>query len=312
MISVKMIDSTQAVSKTIFREALLPMATYIPPASPKSTTSSPAARRRPSLESASSTLRPIFDKFDADGSGTVSVSELGKITSLMKLKLSPAELKKLVVEADADGSGEVSFDEFASLIRKQQAGGLGDIVVQANSMFGWLPSFSSWFGAGSSAPEEPVPQPSPTPPTGSFRQGGSVYGVPVQGRPFKPELLHADSMILALSDGKRESHSFRMGHAPREMLRGGAGIGVGPYEPAGVSISPQGRRAAGVASGTTSPISHRLNSSPNGCRQGSGMLGQRNNFSRDVAKFENGETLTIDMMAALRPWNKSTLETLEA
>ena len=56
-------------------------------------------------------LRPLFDQFDSDGSGSVDVSELTKIVTLMKLEMSPAEVKALVAEADEDGSGEISFDE---------------------------------------------------------------------------------------------------------------------------------------------------------------------------------------------------------
>ena len=69
------------------------------------------------------TLRPLFDQFDADRSGSVSVSELAKIVALMKLEISPSEVKALVAEADVDGSGEISFEEVrqpAPLARARQ------------------------------------------------------------------------------------------------------------------------------------------------------------------------------------------------
>ena len=63
-------------------------------------------------------LRPLFDQFDSDCSGSVDVSELTKIVMLMKLEMSPAEVKALVAEADEDGSGEISFDEVRATRRR--------------------------------------------------------------------------------------------------------------------------------------------------------------------------------------------------
>ena len=54
-------------------------------------------------------LRAIFNKFDEDGSGSVSVAELGNITKLMKLDLPSGELAKLIESADADRSGNVRY-----------------------------------------------------------------------------------------------------------------------------------------------------------------------------------------------------------
>ena len=178
----------------------------------------PMLQKQQSVAQFNQALRPIFAKFDSDESGTVSVSELGKITTLMKLSLSPAELSKLVADADTDGSGDVSFDEFATLIRKQQAkqqasgvgggggdgdGGLAGIVAQANSMFGWLPSFSSWFSSDTEEVIVPQVPPTPSTPLISKRARSPVHRSPSSPPAFQPESLHADSMIMALSDGRR-------------------------------------------------------------------------------------------------------------
>ena len=103
------------------------------------------------------------------------------------------------------------------------------------------------------------------------------------------------------------------------MLRGGAGIGVGPYEPGGVSISPQGRGAISSPEGrrsgntTPSPSFNRARELVSPSSHHANLMRQRtNSFTDDEAKFANGETLTIDMMASLRPWNRSTLDSMEA
>lgn len=56
-------------------------------------------------------LRPVFARFDADQSGSISITELGAVAKAMKLEMSHSELAKLMAEADTDGSGEISFDE---------------------------------------------------------------------------------------------------------------------------------------------------------------------------------------------------------
>ena len=102
-------------------------------------------------------LRPIFDRFDADGSGEISVAELRAVVKMMKLDMTPAELDELHREADTDGSGEIGFEEFVSALAKQggSAGGasFGGIVTNASSAFGFLNPFS-WF-----APKEKAPAP---------------------------------------------------------------------------------------------------------------------------------------------------------
>lgn len=58
-----------------------------------------------------SKLRPIFDKFDADGSGAVSLSEMSTIIAHLGMEVTSAQLRILMEEADPDRSGEIDFDE---------------------------------------------------------------------------------------------------------------------------------------------------------------------------------------------------------
>ena len=138
-------------------------------------------------------LRPIFDKFDEDQSGTVSVAEMGKMVKLLKLQLTVEQIQAMVAEADADGSGEVEFDEFVLVLRKQMEGGgtggaLLNVVSEAGSMFGWLNPLS-WFATTQAAvpdtPPAPV-TPAKTPP-GTAKSRGPVPSLsPQQGPPLSP------------------------------------------------------------------------------------------------------------------------------
>ena len=56
-------------------------------------------------------LKPVFAKFDADKSGSISTSEMSKIIKAVGIEMSEAELANMMKEADPDGSGEVDFEE---------------------------------------------------------------------------------------------------------------------------------------------------------------------------------------------------------
>ena len=87
------------------------MAAKVAAASPSS---SPGSRRprRPTLpttseESDSSDLRerlrPVFDRFDADGSGAISTSEMGAVCKAMQVEMTGAQMATMMSEADPDG-----------------------------------------------------------------------------------------------------------------------------------------------------------------------------------------------------------------
>ena len=64
-------------------------------------------------------LRPIFDKFDVDGSGMVSPDEIATMVKMLKMQMTDEQLVQLMVDADPDGSGEIDFDEFVAVLSKQ-------------------------------------------------------------------------------------------------------------------------------------------------------------------------------------------------
>ena len=70
-------------------------------------------------------LRPLFDQFDEDGSGSVSTDEVGKMAKSLNMEMSPGQLEELMIEADPDGSGEIEFEELVTVLKKQIKEGEG-------------------------------------------------------------------------------------------------------------------------------------------------------------------------------------------
>ncbi|KAI9090194.1 hypothetical protein DFS34DRAFT_377095 [Phlyctochytrium arcticum] len=64
------------------------------------------------------TSRLVFDKYDADGSDTINVSEFRKLCYDMGHFLSDQELALAIRMLDADGNGEISYKEFISWWQK--------------------------------------------------------------------------------------------------------------------------------------------------------------------------------------------------
>jgi Ca2+-binding EF-hand superfamily protein len=57
--------------------------------------------------------REIFDRIDADGSGTIDMEELGVALRRMgRTTVSAAEIREVMDEVDMDGDGQLDFDEF--------------------------------------------------------------------------------------------------------------------------------------------------------------------------------------------------------
>lgn len=91
-------------------------------------------------------LKPVFSKFDADKSGSISTAEMGKIVKAIGMEMSPDDIKKMMKDADPDGSGEVDFEEFVSVLKKQMKDGgqLADVFTTAGNFFGFLNPLT-WF-----------------------------------------------------------------------------------------------------------------------------------------------------------------------
>jgi len=67
-------------------------------------------------------LREVFNLFDIDHSGTITVDEIKKILGNSKDKSNPNgdiddnEWDKVLDEVDKDGNGEISFEEFKEMV----------------------------------------------------------------------------------------------------------------------------------------------------------------------------------------------------
>ncbi|KAF8040129.1 hypothetical protein BT93_B2376 [Corymbia citriodora subsp. variegata] len=76
-----------------------------------SRSSSMGSRYRSQIEE----LEQVFKKFDANGDGKISASELGSILSSLGHPETEEELAKMIREVDSDGDGFIDFDEFVEL-----------------------------------------------------------------------------------------------------------------------------------------------------------------------------------------------------
>lgn len=92
-----------------------------------------------------SSLRQVFDKFDADKSGFISTDEMRAVCEAMDVQLTPEQLSAMMVSADPDGSGEIDFEEFVVALKQQMESGgqLAEVVTSAGGFFGFNPW--SWF-----------------------------------------------------------------------------------------------------------------------------------------------------------------------
>ncbi|MED6173580.1 putative calcium-binding protein cml25 [Stylosanthes scabra] len=87
------------------------------------TTGTPLISRSPSLAMYTraefvSELEQVFKKFDVNGDGKISSSELGSIMGSLGQPASKEELDKMIREVDSDGDGFISLGEFIELNTK--------------------------------------------------------------------------------------------------------------------------------------------------------------------------------------------------
>ncbi|XP_042500679.1 polcalcin Syr v 3-like [Macadamia integrifolia] len=58
-------------------------------------------------------MEKIFKRFDANGDGKISSTELGETLKQLG-SVSPEDIKRMMAEIDTDGDGYISFQEFTS------------------------------------------------------------------------------------------------------------------------------------------------------------------------------------------------------
>jgi len=85
------------------------------------------------MTTAEQKLKEVFDSFDADKSGGISVDELGEAVMKMGIVLDKKKLDKMVAEFDADKSNNIEFSEFTQimLMAKEKASEFGDLITRS-------------------------------------------------------------------------------------------------------------------------------------------------------------------------------------
>ena len=68
----------------------------------------------PVVYSRADQIQKMFNEFDKDGSGSVSVSEAKDV--LRKLKIPDHEIEALVAQHDKNNDGELQYEEFVSFL----------------------------------------------------------------------------------------------------------------------------------------------------------------------------------------------------
>jgi len=89
------------------------------PSSPSPRKSSASAPAPPAAEK--DEMERVFRKFDANGDGRISRSELAALFEGVGHAATDDEVSRMMEEADADGDGAISLPEFAALVRSADA-----------------------------------------------------------------------------------------------------------------------------------------------------------------------------------------------
>ena len=75
-------------------------------------------------------MREAFELFDADGSGSIDLSELEAAMGALGLEVEKQELEQMIIDVDVNGSGEIDFPEFVSMMTGKM-GAKAEQIAQA-------------------------------------------------------------------------------------------------------------------------------------------------------------------------------------
>jgi Ca2+-binding EF-hand superfamily protein len=67
-------------------------------------------------------LKDLFDQFDSEKRGLVSVEDFQRINDLVGERYSASELHEMVEYADKDKDGLINWEEFKTVVQKQFGG----------------------------------------------------------------------------------------------------------------------------------------------------------------------------------------------
>nr|UUG47645.1 calcium-binding protein CML18 [Gastrodia elata] len=75
-------------------------------------------------------VQKVFNRFDANGDGKITASELGKVLRALGSDVSSEELSSMIQEMDANRDGYVDLGEFARFNRPGDAPAQGDADIK--------------------------------------------------------------------------------------------------------------------------------------------------------------------------------------
>ncbi|GAB4832412.1 hypothetical protein Ancab_006429 [Ancistrocladus abbreviatus] len=82
-----------------------------------------AKEKKPSMGSMGGELEKVFKKFDKNGDGKISSSELSSLLRALGSETSPEEIRKMMSEMDKDGNGYIDLNEFADFYKQSDDSG---------------------------------------------------------------------------------------------------------------------------------------------------------------------------------------------